>query len=64
MAQLRKMNQCSEGVAWELDGNCTYYASAIGAPVVTAIHPGGHEFLREAPEVIVKFFKSVGAGKS
>ncbi|MDZ4290174.1 MAG: hypothetical protein U0984_19565 [Prosthecobacter sp.] len=59
MAQLRQMNQCGEGVSWELDANCTFYASKIGTPVVTAIHPGGHEFLKGAPAVIVRFFKSV-----
>ncbi|HYF35704.1 MAG TPA: hypothetical protein VD994_10470 [Prosthecobacter sp.] len=59
MTQLRKMNQCGEGTPWEVDENCTFYASAIGAPVVTAIHPGGHEFIAEAPAVIVKFFKWV-----
>jgi polyhydroxybutyrate depolymerase len=54
---LRKLNGCGEGVAWELDKNCTYYPSAGGTPVVTAIHPGGHGFPKQAPEVIVKFFK-------
>lgn len=59
MTALRTLNQCGEGTAWELDGNCTYYASKIGTPVITAIHPGGHEYPKEAPAVIVKFFKSV-----
>lgn len=58
MAAVRKTNQCGEGQAWESDKNCTYYASPLGTPVVTAIHPGGHQFLKQAPEVIVKFFKS------
>jgi polyhydroxybutyrate depolymerase len=52
-----KVNQCEKGVAWELDANCTYYASAVGAPVVTAIHPGGHEYPKAAPALIVKFFQ-------
>ncbi len=56
--QLRKLNQCGEGKAWELDKNCTIYSSPIGAPVITAIHPGGHEYLKQAPAIIVKFFKS------
>lgn len=57
MDYLRKLNGCGEGVPWERDENCTLYPSATGTPVVTAIHPGGHEFPRQAPEVIVKFFK-------
>lgn len=57
MDYLRRLNGCGEGVAWELDENCTFYPSASGTPVVTAIHPGGHGFPKQAPEVIVKFFK-------
>ena len=59
MQRVREINQCSEGLPWELDKNCTFYASKVGAPVVTAIHPGTHNYPREAPDVIVKFFKSV-----
>lgn len=55
---LIKLNQGATGQAWELDGNCTFHPSPIGTPVVTAIHPGGHEFIPQAPAVIVKFFKS------
>ena len=55
---VKKMNSCGVGRAWELDANCTFYPSETGNPVVTAIHPGGHEFPKQAPEVIVKFFKS------
>jgi polyhydroxybutyrate depolymerase len=57
MEALRELNQCGEGVAWNQDETCTYYASRIGSPVVTAIHPGGHEYPKAAPGVIVKFFK-------
>jgi len=57
MDYLRKLNGCGDGAAWELDENCTYYPSERGTPVVTAIHPGGHGFPKQAPEVIVKFFK-------
>lgn len=53
-----KINQCGEGRAWEKDERCTFYPSSAGTPVVTAIHPGGHEFPQQAPEVIVKFFKA------
>lgn len=55
---LIKLNQGGPGQAWDLDNRCTLYPSVLGAPVVTAIHPGGHEYPRQAPEVIVKFFKS------
>ncbi|MFZ4764796.1 MAG: alpha/beta hydrolase family esterase [Roseimicrobium sp.] len=58
MEALRKLNQCAEGQAWGLDTNCTLYPSKLGAPVITAIHPGTHKYPEQAPEVIVKFFKS------
>ena len=58
MEAVRKLNQCGAGQPWELDKNCTIYPSPIGAPVVTAIHPGTHNYPNEAPEVIVTFFKS------
>lgn len=55
---VKKINQCSEGKAWELDAKCTFYPSAIGAPLVTAVHPGTHSYPDQAPAAIVKFFKS------
>lgn len=55
MLALRKLNQCGEGRPW--DTNCTLYSSAIGAPVVTMIHPGTHAYPAAAPALIVKFFK-------
>jgi polyhydroxybutyrate depolymerase len=55
MDGLRKLNRCGEGRPWE--NCCTLYASDIGAPVVTYIHPGRHEFPTNAATVIVKFFK-------
>jgi polyhydroxybutyrate depolymerase len=58
MEVLRVLNQCGEGTPWELDSNCTIYPSKIGAPVITAIHGGTHQYPTQAPEVIVKFFKS------
>jgi len=54
---LVKLNGCSAGRAWEKDVNCTIYPSATGNPVVTAIHPGDHSYPKQAPAVIVKFFK-------
>jgi polyhydroxybutyrate depolymerase len=55
---LLKINQCGEGVAWELDKNCTMHPSSVAAPVITAIHPGDHKYHEDSPAVIVKFFKS------
>jgi polyhydroxybutyrate depolymerase len=56
MDALRKLNGCDEsGTSW--DKWCTLYPSKTGTPVVTFIHPGDHAFSREAPPVIVKFFK-------
>jgi polyhydroxybutyrate depolymerase len=56
MEVVRKLNGCSEqGKAWNEVG--TVYSSATGTPFVSLIHPGGHQFLQEAPPLIVKFFK-------
>lgn len=50
------LNQCGPGQPWDKKG--TIYPSKIGAPVVLYAHPGGHEVPRDAPAIIVKFFKS------
>jgi polyhydroxybutyrate depolymerase len=56
MDALRRVNGCvATGQPWG-DG-CTMYSSSKGTPVVTFIHPGGHEFVPEATPRIVKFFK-------
>jgi len=52
---LCRLNECGPGQLW--GKNCTLYPSKLGAPVVTFIHPGNHEFPAEAPALIVKFFK-------
>jgi polyhydroxybutyrate depolymerase len=52
---LRKLNDCGDGTPW--GEHCTLYASQSGTPVVTYIHPGGHQFPADVPPVIVKFFK-------
>ena len=57
MDALRKMNQCGDGHPWEGGEGCTIYRSRIGAPVVTFIHPGGHQYPANTPDLIVKFFK-------
>jgi polyhydroxybutyrate depolymerase len=54
--ELRRINQCGDGRPagpW-----CTVYDSKVGAPVMTYIHPGGHEFPSEATKVVVDFFKN------
>ena len=53
--ELRKINGCGEGQPWGEHG--TQYPSKSGTPVVTYIHPGGHELPKDVPPVIVKFFK-------
>lgn len=56
ITNVKRVNQCAApGEPWEKV--CTRYASPIGAPLVTYIHPGGHTFPREAPPLIVAFFK-------
>jgi polyhydroxybutyrate depolymerase len=53
---LRQVNGCAEqGESWS--GRCMLYPSKSGAPVVTFIHPGGHQLDSAAPALIVKFFK-------
>ena len=58
MNAVRKINQCDNGQPWEDVVNCTIYPSPIGTPLITCIHPGTHQFPIEAPQLIVKFFKS------
>jgi polyhydroxybutyrate depolymerase len=63
MESLRKLNGCSAtGEPW--DEHCTIYSSQKGTPVVTFIHPGGHEFNPDAPALMVKFFKQHPATKA
>jgi polyhydroxybutyrate depolymerase len=60
--------QQSIKISRELDGTaekgevcgqyCLMYSSTKGAPVVTYIHPGGHEYPPGASEMIVKFLKT------
>ncbi len=52
---LRKLNQCDQGLEW--DKFCTLYPSKLDTPLVTFIHPGGHEFPAAVPAAMVKFFK-------
>lgn len=57
VAALRALNGCGEGRTWKEIRGCILYESKQGAPVVTFIHPGTHAFPREAPGLIVRFFK-------
>lgn len=60
MLAVRKLNGCAgAGVPWASSGSLagTLYPSAAGTPLITLIHPDGHTFPKEAPELIVRFFK-------
>ncbi len=61
IAGVRQLNQCGKGIPWPLDKSCTLYPSEVKADVVTYIHSGTHKYPEEAPEIIVKFFKSLDA---
>jgi polyhydroxybutyrate depolymerase len=57
---VRRFNACSEeGKPWAKEGvlDATIYASSKGAPLVTALHEGGHEYAKGSTELIVRFFK-------
>jgi polyhydroxybutyrate depolymerase len=55
--QVKKLNGCD--AAGKPAGKfCTEFASKGGSPVVTFIHPGGHEVPDEAPNRIVEFFQA------
>jgi len=56
MQAVRQLNGCATtGTSW--GDQCTLYASDLGTPLVTYIHPGGHEYVRAATPLMVKFFK-------
>lgn len=62
MSAVRKLNGCeSDGKPW--DKLCAEYSSKTGTPFVAFIHPGGHEFHRDAPALIAKFFQQHPAAK-
>jgi polyhydroxybutyrate depolymerase len=58
MDRLIKLNDCGAPHPWGDAKFCTEYTSPKGHPVVTCIHPGDHTFFKDAPALIVKFFKS------
>ncbi|MBL9201438.1 MAG: hypothetical protein JNL39_13090 [Opitutaceae bacterium] len=56
IATVKRVNQCAAaGEPWEKIA--TKFASPLGAPLVTYVHPGGHTFSPEAPPLIVAFFR-------
>lgn len=59
-AAVKRFNDCAkEGKPWAKEGvlDATIFASTKGAPLVTAIHSGGHEYAKGSTELIVRFFK-------
>lgn len=60
---LCKVNDCaSEGKPWSKESKLSslLYPSKLDAPLVTVVHPGGHEVPDEAGPMIVRFFKENG----
>ncbi len=56
MVAVRRINGCEEeGTPWAKD--CTRWSSTKGAPFVGMVIDGGHDYPREAPPLIVRFFK-------
>ena len=59
-AAVRRFNGCTdEGKPYAKEGvlEATLFASTKGAPLVTAIHQGGHEYPKGSSELITRFFK-------
>ncbi len=53
---VKKVNGCdARGEKWA--EGCLRYPSKNGTPVVTFLHDEGHRYPKEAPALIVKFFK-------
>jgi polyhydroxybutyrate depolymerase len=60
-AAVRRCNHCVEtGKAWAKEGvlEATIFESDRGAPLVTAIHGGGHEYPKGASELVARFLKA------
>jgi polyhydroxybutyrate depolymerase len=56
MEHARRVNRC-EAESTTLDSIGDQYASTLNTPFVEYVHGGGHEFLSDAPNRIVAFFK-------
>lgn len=52
----KPVNQCEAGKSGPKKGR-TFYPSKTGNPIVTIIHPGGHEVPEFAGQAIAKFFQ-------
>jgi len=67
IASVKKRNGCEEkGTEWTKCDRfvATKFTSTQGdTPLVTLIGPGGHEYPKGAPELIVKFFQEHGKSK-
>ncbi len=56
MDAIKKLNGCdSKGKPWEKKG--MLFPSESGTPFIEVVHPAGHDFLEDAPRLIVRFFK-------
>lgn len=58
---VRRFNHCADTPKpWAKEGVLTasIYESDRGAPLVTALHAGGHEYPKGASELIARFFKA------
>ena len=60
-AAVRRFNHCVDTAKpWAKEGvlEASIYESDRGAPLVTALHPGGHEYAKGSSELIARFFKA------
>jgi polyhydroxybutyrate depolymerase len=58
---VRRFNHCeAAGKPWAKEGvlEAAIYESDRGAPLVTALHAGGHEYPKGSSELIARFFKA------
>jgi polyhydroxybutyrate depolymerase len=55
---VKRLNGCGAGELWLSDGDLTGTLYPSETPLITLIHPGGHKFPSEAPELIARFFRS------
>ena len=65
-AAVRRINGFAEECQpWAKEGvlDATIFASSKGAPLVTALHEGGHEYAKGSTELIVRFFRENQKGK-
>ena len=59
LTALRRLNKSAETSTPWAGGQCELYTSPLGAPLVTLIHTGNHQFPSDAPKTIAKFFQQV-----